>query len=549
MPWRDCGTTPDTSVTDSAPSTPPVAGSLCAGRPTGPATATTARPLLRPETLARFVDPLPLPTVLVPDGTRPDPGDPTRQLPYYRIAMRAVSQSVHRDLPPTRVWAYGGAMPGPTLETRSGQGVLIEWSNELPDRHFLPIDRSLHGAHAGQPDVRTVVHLHGARVAPESDGYPEDAYPPGRSTVSHYPNRQDATMLWYHDHAMGIERLNLYAGLFGAFFIRDDVEDALGLPSGKHEIPLVLCDRLFDDLGQLSYPVSGVPETPWVSEVQGHAILANGKLFPYLDVEPRSYRIRILNASNSRKLFLSRSDDEPFHTIGTDQGLLPAPVETSKLELAPAERADLIVDFRGAAGKSVIVRSQMFDVLQFRVAAGAVRQAKPIPARLRSIARLDPATAVKTRTLTLTDRPDPATGRMLMLLGGRRWAAPVSEQPELDSIEIWSLVNLTDDTHPIHLHAVRFQILDRQIFEAELFLRNGEMRLRGEPIPPARSEAGWKDTVRAQPGSITRIIARFEGYAGRYVWHCHTLEHAANEMMRPFEIVARQTAPGAPGER
>ncbi len=536
---RDCGTSPGADVSDSAPSRPPVDGGLCAGRASAAVPAQSVRPLLRPETLARFVDPLPIPRVLSPDGTRADPDDPSRQLPYYRIAMREVLQSVHRDLPPTRVWTYGGTLPGPTLETRSGQGVLIEWANELPERHFLPIDPTLHGAHGDPPEVRTVVHLHGARVSPESDGYPEDWYPPGRSTVSHYPSRQDATMLWYHDHAMGIERLNLYAGLLGAFFIRDAAEDALPLPSGSREIPLVLCDRLFDDQGQLSYPVSGTPGSPWVSEVQGHVILANGKLFPYLDVEPQRYRLRIVNASNSRKLVLSRSDAEPFHAIGTDQGLLPAPVAASTLELAAAERADLIVDFRDAAGKSVVLRSQMFEVLQFRVSATAAPKARPMPARLRRIAPIDPASAARTRTLTLTDRTDRATGRMLMLLDGRRWADPVTEQPELDTTEIWSLVNLTDDTHPIHLHAVRFQILDRQIFEAELFLAKGEMRPRGEPFPPGPSEAGWKDTVRAQPGTITRIIARFEGYAGRYVWHCHNLEHAANEMMRPFEIVAR----------
>ncbi len=552
---RDCGAGPGddagdvADVTERGPSAPPDGGGLCAGRAAASAPPASVRPLLRPETLARFVDPLPIPKVLSPDGSRPDPDEPSQRLAYYRIAMREVSQKVHRDLPPTRVWTYGGAMPGPTVEARRGRGVLIEWANELPDRHFLPIDRSLHGAHGDQPEVRTVVHLHGARVAPESDGYPEDWYPTGRSTVSHYPCRQDATMLWYHDHTMGIERLNLYAGLFGAFFIRDDAEHAHGLPSGKYAVPLVLCYRLFDEAGQLHYPVSGAPDAPWVSEVQGHAVLANGKLFPFLDVEPRPYRLRVVNASNSRKLVLSRSDAEPLYAIGTDQGLLPAPIAAPTLELAPAERADLLVDFRESAGKSVVLRSLMFDVLEFRVAPATASPATPMPSRLRPLVPLDPAAAVRTRTLTLTDGADRATGRMQMLLGGRRWAEPVTEQPELDTLEIWSLVNLTDDTHPIHLHAVRFRILDRQIFETELFLAKGEMRPRGAPFPPARSEAGWKDTVRAQPGTITRILVRFEGYEGRYVWHCHNLEHAANEMMRPFEIVRRQPAPPGLGDR
>ncbi len=545
LPWRlrDCGASLDTEA-GSAPPASPADGGVCLGRSS--VSSRSLRPLLRPETLARFVDPLPIPPVLAPDGTRPDPDDPRRQIPFYRVAMREGVQSVHRDLPPTRVWGYGATLPGPTFETRSGQGILVEWANELPERHFLPIDCTLHGAHAGQPEVRTVVHVHGAKVAPKSDGYPEDWYAPGQSTVSHYPARQDAAMLWYHDHAMGIERLNLYAGLFGAFFIRDDTEDALHLPGGKYEIPLILCDRLFDDQGQLSYPISGVPDAPWVTEVRGNAVLANGKLFPYLDVEPRRYRLRIVNASNSRKFLLSRSDGEPLLAIGTDQGLLSAAVEAPSLELAPGERADLIVDFRNSAGKNVVLQSLLFELVQFRVAIAAGPAAKPVPTRLRHVASIDPASAVKTRTLVLAEREQPPTGRMLMLLGGRRWAEPVTEQPEFETTEIWSLVNTTDDVHPIHLHAVRFQILDRQPFDAEHLVATGQMRFRGKPFPPVPSEAGWKDTVRAHAGSITRIIVRFDGYPGRYVWHCHNLEHAANEMMRPFEVVARSTTPATP---
>jgi FtsP/CotA-like multicopper oxidase with cupredoxin domain len=181
----------------------------------------------------------------------------------------------------------------------------VEWVNELPAKHFLPIDHSLHGAEAGLPEVRGVVHLHGAKAPPASDGYPEDWYAPGKSAVCYYPNRQDAAMLWYHDHTMGINRLNTYAGLFGAFIVRDAFEDALqAFQSGPFEIPLVICDRLLRKDGQLDYPVSDVAGAPWVPEVFGNAFLVNGKLFPYLDVEPRKYRLRLLNACNGRFLHL-----------------------------------------------------------------------------------------------------------------------------------------------------------------------------------------------------------------------------------------------------
>ncbi len=526
---------PGPDATPPAPSS----GGLCASTVSA-APPLPARPLLRPGTLARVVDPLPIPPVLSPEGTRPDPEDPSRQLPYYRVTMREAAVHVHRDLPPARAWTYGGSMPGPTFEVRSGHGILVEWVNALPERHFLPVDRTIHGAHDDQPEVRAIVHLHGAKVAPESDGYPDDWYPPGQSKISHFPVRQDATMLWYHDHAMGIERLNQYAGLFGVFFIRDDKEDALHLPGGKYEIPLVLCDRLFDDKGQLSYPISGTPGSPWVSEVQGHVVIANGTIFPFVDVEPRLYRLRLVNASNSRTLLLSRSDGAPLVAIGADQGLLPAPASVPALELAPAERADLLVDFRGAEGTNVVLKTDLVEVLQFRVAVGPVPAPGAIPRSLRRAAFLDPASATKTRNLVIVEREQREyQGRMQMLLDGRRWTDPVTEQPELDSVEIWSFFNTTDDTHPIHLHAVRFHILDRQLFEADLFRMGRGILLRGKPVPPDPPEAGWKDTVRVHPGAITRIIVRFDGYAGRYAWHCHNLEHAANEMMRPFEIVRR----------
>ena len=498
-------------------------------------------PPLHAESLARFVDPLPIPPLLAPEGVRPDPDNPSASLPFYRVAMRETEAKLHRDVPPTRLWTYGGTMPGPTIETRSGKGLLVEWANELPGSHFLPIDPTIHGAHAGVPDVRAVVHVHGAKVPPASDGYPEDWLTPGRSAVYHYPNRQDAATLWYHDHAMGIERLNVYAGLFGVFLVRDAAEDALGLPSGPHEIPLVLCDRLFEANGQLRYPVADTAGAPWAEKVEGDLHLVNGKLFPFLDVEPRPYRFRIVNAANGRFYILSLSGGRGFVQIGTDQGLLAAPVPMAKLQMAPAERADVVVDFSDAAGQTVNLVHQVEPILQFRVAPASrpIATAPPLPARLRAIPKLDAASAVRTRVLTLGDYHDRKLRRMMMLLNGAAWSDPVTENPELDSVEIWTLLNTTDDTHPIHLHLVRFQVLSRQTFDSDEYLAKKTIRYLGPPDPPAPHEAGWKDTVQAPSDTATRIIARFEGYAGRYVWHCHVLEHAANEMMRPFEVVPR----------
>jgi spore coat protein A len=489
--------------------------------------------------LAQFVDPLPIPEIAKSSGVRPSPVDASVKLPYFRIAMQQFETKIHRDLKATRVWGYGGASPGPTFETRSGQGMLVEWANELPVVHFLPIDHSIHGAEADKPDVRTVVHLHGGKTPPASDGYPDDWYAPGKSATCHYPNQQDAAMLWYHDHALGINRLNVFAGLLGAFIVRDDVEDALELPREKYEIPLVLYDRAFDLDGQLNYPVSGDPKKPWTPEVFCDGVLANGKLFPYLEVEPRKYRFRVLNGSNARFFHLTLTNNLAFQQIGTDQGLLPAPVPSQRVSLAPAERADVIVDFSGNRGEKVILKNDNLNVMQFRVAASGAADSIVLPKTLRPVPRILESAAVKTRALSLVEVDDLIQRPMTMLLNNAHWSMPVTESPVLDSTEIWELANTTDDAHPIHLHLVRFQILDRRTFDVSTYWATGQMKFFGPPIPPEPGEAGWKDTVRADPGMVTRIIARFEGFTGRYVWHCHILEHEDNEMMRPFEVVAK----------
>ena len=496
-----------------------------------------ATPVVDPGSLARFVDALPLPVTAQPVDRRRAPGAPAARVSYYRVSARAALQKLHRDLPATSLWSYGGTVPGVMIEARAGEGLLVEWVNELPSRHFLPIDHSLHGAEAGLPEGRTVVHVHGAKARPESDGYPEDWYAAGESRTYHYPNDQDAALLWYHDHAMGINRLNVYAGLFGLYVIRDARERALRLPSGKYEIPLVLFDRDIRADGTLSYPVSADPARPWVPEVFGELHLVNGKITPYLDVEPRRYRLRVLNAANGRFYRLSMPAGVAVYQVGTDQGLLSAPVPVDEVLLAPAERADLLVDFTTHKGARVELVSDTLALMQFRIGNTSVADSSELPSSLGGVARIAESEASRTRRLTLDESQNLVAESTGMLLNKTPWHMPVTERPVLGSTEIWELVNLTDDTHPIHLHMVRFQILDRRRFDAFQYMTQGTLRYMGPAMAPDANEMGWKDTVRVNPKTVTRIIVPFVGYAGRYVWHCHILEHEDNEMMRPYEVV------------
>jgi spore coat protein A, manganese oxidase len=506
--------------------------------------ARPSAPLLDTAALARYVDPLPIPAIAKPSDLRPNPTQPAMNIPYYRVAMRQFKAKVHRDVPPTTFWGYGGSCPGPTFEARRGEPLLVEWANELPTQHFLPIDHTLHGVEADKPQVRTVVHLHGARTGPESDGYPEDWFVPGHSATCYYPNQQEAASLFYHDHAMGITRLNAVAGLMGLYLIRDEFEDSLELPKGAYEIPLVIFDRSFRSDGRIYYPVSGKLDTPWVSEYYGSAILVNGKIFPYLDVEPRKYRFRLLNSSNGSFYRLSfggkdsvTSEAFDFFQIGSEQGFLEAPAKIKTLVLGPGDRADLIVDFSGIADKDLFLRTDAAVFMQFRVSSEKAGDGSAMPATLRTIPRIPENTAVATRELTLADYQNRLGRSSVMLLNGAHWDMPVTEKPILNSTEIWSFVNLTDDSHPIHLHLVRFQILDRRPFDLTVYQLTRKIVFTGPPLPMAPGELGWKDIVRVDPMTVTRIIVKFEGFTGRYVWHCHMLEHEDNEMMRPYVVL------------
>jgi spore coat protein A len=308
------------------------------------------------------------------------------------------------------------------------------------------------------------------------------------------------------------------------------------MPWGEYEIPLIFCDRSFDLAGQLNYPVSNRPEAPWVPEYFGDAMLVNGKLSPFAPVKPAAYRLRILNACNARFLNLAMENNQPFFQIGSDQGLLARPVERKLISVAPGERIDVIVDFSLTPSANIILNNDVLPILQFRVAGTAPARFQ-MPSSFRPIARIAEAEAVKTRTLSLDEVLNNFGEVEASLLNNSHWHDPITERPVLGSTEIWSLVNTTDDTHPIHLHLVRFQILDRRPFDIYNYQLKGSIDYTAAAQAPEPGEEGWKDTIRAFPQMVTRIIVKFEGYPGRYVWHCHILEHEDNDMMRPYEVV------------
>ncbi len=254
------------------------------------------------------------------------------------------------------------------------------------------------------------------------------------------------------------------------------------------------------------------------SGVRWRCYLINGKIRPYVEVEPRLYRLRVLNGANSRFFALSMEKGWAFYQIGSDQGLLSAPVKVDHLNLAPAERADLLIDFSEAAGQRCHMKNGGLEVLEFRVgpaaaANGAKRSLLPakFPAALAPVVRTDEAKATVTRRITMDEALNGRGDSMLMVLNRKRWMEPVTELPKLNSTEIWEFVNLTEDTHPIHLHLVRFQVLDRRTFDVFAYRNLKGLRYLAAALPPEPNEMGWKDTAQCPPGMITRIITTFEG--------------------------------------
>lgn len=507
-----------------------------------------------PTTIKKFVDPLPIPEVLT---TNEDCGCETRRRPLYRVEMQETNHQFHRDFPVTKVWGYNGSVPGPTIEVEKDTAIQVEWINNLPKKHLLPVDHTLHGT-ADTPDVRTVVHLHGANVAADSDGHPEAWFTKNFSAVGQnftrktyeYTNHQPGGTLWYHDHTIGITRLNVYAGLAGFYLIRDHLERRLKLPKDAYEIPLMIQDKTFNKDGSLFYPdnatppvLKPIPSAP--SFFFGETITVNGKVWPYLDVEPRKYRFRVLNASNVRAYNFSLSNGAKFIQVGTELGLLHHPVQLESFILEPAERIDVVIDFSQYKGKEFVLTNNnggppgdTNTIMKFRVKLPLKGADKSeVPKDLFHDHPIDLALAAKERTMQLNASTD-SFGRAIHLLNNKMWHEPTTEIAKKDTIEIWHFVNNFAFPHAMHIHLIHFEVLGRKPFTDADFDEDGNYLFDPTTLtPPFDYEHGRKDTVSATPGEVTSVAMHFKDHAGDFVWHCHILEHEDNDMMRPLKVI------------
>lgn len=552
-----------------------------------------------PPALTPFTEPLSVPELL-----------DMRQGGLAELWMRNARHTFHEALPPTPTFAYqaaGGSMTylGPVLVAQKGQPFTLRVHNDLgPHPLAFAVDTGL--VPAGTNDrvsPRASMHLHGGNTAPGSDGGPTDTFLPGEAYDYHYGNTQDAAGLWYHDHALGITRLNVYAGLASGYLLRDapgtgiDAGDGTHLPAAEYEVPLIIQDRMFNlETGAFAYPPNPDLARPWFPEFFGDVATVNGKAWPTLDVARGLYRFRVFNGSNARFYllrFAAAPGSLPFVQIGTDGGLLDAPVPLTKLLLGPGERADLIVDFSTLPADSRVRLTNgarapypsgpvaarrggipLAEIMQFRV-TGAAGFSTPLPQTLRTtpITRLAPIAAagagLTRRPMALVEVANSEDVPIAALLNNRTFGAEPTTVV-MDSLEIWELVNTTEDAHPIHLHFTQFQLLDRQKVRSEAYLAatgyldpatglvvpgQGEAVppgpfLIGQPKLPPANEQGWKDTVVAMPGEVTRILVPFgagaasgaplaigSSFEGTYVWHCHILEHEDNDMMQTYRMV------------
>ncbi len=401
----------------------------------------------------------------------------------------------------TNILGYNGMTPGPTIKVDSDEEIIVRQINNT--------------------NVRTTTHLHGGHMPAGNDGHPVDYVNPGTYKDYLYTNKQQPATLWYHDHTMDLTGDQVYAGLAGFYIIDDDYERSLGLPSGNNEVAIVIQDRTFSADGSLLYSDNIMGET-------GDTILVNGTPYPYFQVGTSRYRLRILNGSNARSYNLVLSNGASFTQIGSDGGLLEAPISRSSLNIAPAERLDVIIDFgNNAVGDQVILENtagsgSTSQIMRFDIVR-VEDDPSTVPSTLRSIAQLDPSAAVQTRRWVF----GMGGGSMPWVINGQPYDENrVDAYPKLGTTEIWELVNRTGMMHPVHIHDIMWQVLDV----------NGR--------PPAPEDAGWKDTFKVPPMGTVRVIGRFDDYVGdpneitsAYMMHCHILEHEDHAMMTQFIVV------------
>jgi FtsP/CotA-like multicopper oxidase with cupredoxin domain len=437
-----------------------------------------------------FQVPLAIPPVLKPvrsDGNRD----------YYVTTMRRARAEI---LPGKRtsIWGFDGHFPGPTIKARRGREIIIRRRNRL--------------------NVPATTHLHGGQVPSASDGHPSLLIRPGEAYDYVYPNLQEAATLWYHDHTCKETSRNNYMGLSGLYLIEDEAEAELNLPKGKYDVPLILQDRTFRKDGSLGFKDK-------TDDLFGDTYLVNGRPMPFLRVANRKYRFRILNGSHSRGYTLALASNEPLIQIGSDQGLLAAPHLAGSIPIWPSERVEIVIDFSKYPVGTKLVLQDLSDpadpssgkpIMEFRVDRDE-EDTSSLPPVLRTIERLLPDPNTVQREFVLSK--DIETNKWV--INGKPFdAGRIDIKPRLGDTEIWSFRNSSTSTHPMHVHLVRFQILDR----SNLQLNPGEL--------------GWKDTVRVDPSATVRVIMKFDGFTGRYMYHCHNLAHEDHSMMGQMRVVA-----------
>ncbi len=405
---------------------------------------------------------------------------------------------------PTRMWTYNGTFPGPLIRRPTGTHTQIHFRNDLP-------------ISAGSLSL----HNHGNHSTPESDGQPTTfLVPPGGSRTYHYTGLEDGknergAMQWYHDHRDGVTARNVWMGLAGLYII-DDPDDPQTLPSGQHDVPLAISDRSFDANNQISYQFQS-------NGVTGDHALVNGLPQPYLDVADRKYRLRILNASNIRNYQLELSNGQAMTQIGTESGLLPAPVSRQSILLSPAERADIVVDFNGLLGQQIVLRNTLENgalsqLAQFRVNSHQI-DTSSVPSTLRPQENI--GTPTVTRTFDFS-----RNGGQWRINGLPFDANRVDAQPVLGTTERWILRNSGGWDHTVHIHDV----------DQQLISRNGQ-----PPTPDELTKESWY----IGGGQEVEVKMKFSDHTGRYVFHCHVLEHEDDAMMGQFEVVAAPPPPVA----
>ena len=431
--------------------------------------------------LTPFSDQMPLPVDAVPVRS-------TFDTDYYAITIENSTAAVAPGAQ-TAILSYGGGFLGPTIHAQRDRQVVVTHTNTL--------------ANDG-----VVVHLHGGHVPSPSDGFPTDEVASGTSRTYTYPNDQRAATLWYHDHLHMEEAPHVYLGLHGFYLIHDEADDELDLPSGCYDVPIMLRNARLDTTNALVYD----PTLPW------DTILANGKPRPYFPVEARKYRLRFLNSSNHSPFSLQLSDGSTMQQIATDGGLMAAPVPTTRIDISSAERAEVVIDFsRYPPGRQVyLVDALEGQILRFDVIAPRGPDWSQVPSRLRPLPALPPADYIRPITLSLS-----ADGNYFFINGKAFDPNYVAATIPVGQTEIWEVTDVSGWDHNFHIHLVQFRVLD----------------INGAAPPPTMQ--GLKDTVPIPANGTVRLQATFTDYQGRFVFHCHILEHASyTGMMARFDVTA-----------